>query len=198
MTNHLRGKRLHQLNRIGAHTIAVVEILGHAEYHDVIFFLGKRYISTLIRHNPGLGLHHLRVTGIDLNLTGIGVQYRVAAEKGMSHLFFHQHSDLIEFRSHHAMSGNRCEIRSVHNLRNMVGSYGTPVGDTGRTVLVASGITAVGIALGVTNQDGNIAIEHILIHQNPIAALGTAQIHQMLIIFRIMTCNLMGPVKLVK
>ena len=72
------------------------------------------------------------------------------------------------------------------------------MGDTGRAVLVASGITAIGIALGVTDQNGNITIEHILIHQNPIAALGTAQIHQMLIIFRIMTCDLMGPIKLVK
>ena len=175
-----------------------MEILRHTEYHDVIFLLGKRYIGTLIRHNPGLGLHHFRITGINLDLTGISVQYRVAAEERMAHLFFHQHSDLIEFRSHHAMSGNWCEIRSVHNLRNMVGSYGTPVGDTGRAVLVASGITAIGIALGVTDQNGNITIEHILIHQNPIAALGTAQIHQMLIIFRIMTCDLMGPIKLVK
>lgn len=95
VANHLRGKRLHQLNRIGSHTVTIMEILRHTEYHDVIFLLGKRYIGTLIRHNPGLGLHHFRITGIDLDLTGISVQYRVAAEERMAHLFFPS-----AFRSH--------------------------------------------------------------------------------------------------
>ena len=45
--------------------------------------------------------HHLFcITGVDCDLSGIGIQNCVAAEEWMTHLLFHMHTDLIKFMSH--------------------------------------------------------------------------------------------------
>ena len=56
------------------------------------------------------------------------------------------------------------------------------MGDTSGAVLVAAGVTAVGIALGVANEDGDIAIEDILVHQDGVAALGGTQVDHVLVV----------------
>lgn len=64
----LGGKRLHHLDRVGAHTVAVMEILRHTKDHNIVLFLSKSYIGPLIGLFPRVRLHYSGVSGVDLYL----------------------------------------------------------------------------------------------------------------------------------
>ena len=198
MTDDLCGQSLHHLDGVGAHAHTVVEVLGHTEDHDIVLLFSEGNVGTLVGNFPAQGLHNLGVAGEDGDLTGLGVQNSVAAEEGMAHLLFHVHGDLIELGTHQALAGNGSEVATMHDLGNMVGSDASPVGDAGSGVLVAAGVAAVGVALGVADQNGNVAVEDVLVHQDGVAALGGAQIHHVLVIFGVMGGDLVGPVELVE
>ena len=72
------------------------------------------------------------------------------------------------------------------------------MGDTGGAVFVAAGVAAVGVALGVADEDGNVAVKDILVHQHGVATLGGAQVHHVLVVLGVMAGDLVGPVKLVE
>ena len=127
MADNLCRQCLHHHNRVGSHAVSIVEELRHTKYHDVIFFFCKRNVGTLVCHLPGNWLHLFCITAVDLNLTGLGIQYRIAAEKFLAHMLFHLHTNLVKFCSHQGFSADRSKVFAVHNLRNVVGSNGTPV-----------------------------------------------------------------------
>ncbi len=72
------------------------------------------------------------------------------------------------------------------------------MGNARGAVLIAPGIAAVGIALGVADENGDIALEDVFVHQHRVAALGAAQIDHMLIVLAVVGGDLPGVVKLVK
>ena len=190
MPDDLGRDGLHQHNGIGAHALAVVEELGHTEYHHIILLFGPRHIGPLIRRNPGMGLHDFGISAVNLYLAGLGVQHGVAAEKLLSHALFHILANLIKFRPHKRLSADRSKILPVHDLRHMVGGNGTPMGDACGAVLISPGVAAVGIALGVPDEDCHVAVIHIFVHEHRVAAVRGAQVHQMLIILAVMVDNL--------
>ena len=198
MPDDLGRDGLHQHNGIGTHALAVMEKLGHAEYHYIILLFSPRHIGPLIRRNPGVGLHDFCISAVNLYLTGPGVQHCVTAEKLLSHAFFHVLANLIKFCPHKRRSADRSKILPVHDLRYMVGGYGSPMGDARGAVLIPSGVAAVGVALGVSDQDCHIAVIHIFIHEHRIAAVRGAQVHQMLVILAVMVDNLMRVPELMK
>ena len=116
----------------------------------------------------------------------------------MAHLLLHVHADLVKLGTHQAVAGNRGEVVPVHDLGDMVGGDGTPVGNAGGTVLVAAGVTAVGVALGMADEDGNVAVEDVLVHENRVAPLRQAQVHHVLRVLGVVGSNLVGPVELVE
>ena len=116
----------------------------------------------------------------------------------MAHLLLHVHTDLVELGAHEGMAGNRGEIRPVHHVRHMVAGDGPPVGNAGGAMLIAAGIAPIGIALGVADEDGDVAIEHVFIHQHRIPPAGDPQIHHMVIVLAVVAGDLMGIVKLVE
>ena len=122
MPYYLCGKGLHHHNRVCSHPFPVMEKLGHTENHHIIFLLRKRYIGPFIRHFPGSGLHFFGISGKNSNLPGGSIQDRIAAEKLLSHTFFHMLADFIEFGPHHGMSAHRNKILLVHYLGHMMGS----------------------------------------------------------------------------
>ena len=65
-------------------------------------------------------------------------------------------------------------------------------------MLVAAGVTAVGVALGVADQNGNVAVEDVLVHQNRVTATGGTQIHHVLVVLRVMGSDLVAPVELIE
>ena len=65
-------------------------------------------------------------------------------------------------------------------------------------MLVAAGVAAVGVALGVADENGNVAVKDILVHENGVTPLGGAQIHHVLIVFTVVGGDLVGPVELVE
>ena len=71
MPDDLGRDGLHQHNGIGAHALAVMEELGHAEYHYIILLFSPRHIGPLIRRNPGVGLHDFCISAVNLYLTGL-------------------------------------------------------------------------------------------------------------------------------
>ena len=68
MTDDLRGERLHHLDRVRPHPVAIVEISGHAKDDDIVLFLRPVHISALVRRLPAHRLHLLRIAGMDLDL----------------------------------------------------------------------------------------------------------------------------------
>ena len=198
VANNLRGQGLHHLDGVGAHAVAVVEVLGHTEDHDIVLFLGEGDISTLVGTFPGNGLHDLGIAGENGNLAGVGVQHRVAAEEGMAHLGFHVLTDFVKFGAHQAVTGHGGEVTAVHDLGHMVRSDAAPVGDAGGAVLVAAGVAAVGVALGVADEDGDVAVEDVLVHEHRVAPAGGAQIHHVIVVLTVVGGDLVGIVELVK
>ena len=198
MAHYLGGNGLHHHHRIGSHSIAVVEILGKAEDHHIVLLLCPGDIRPLIGRDPGMWLHYLCVTAVDLDLSGIGVQHRITAEKLLSHALFHMLANLIKLGAHKGMAADRCKILPVHHLGYMVGSNGTPVGDAGRTMFIAAGIASIGISLGVSNEDCNIAVIYIFVHEDRISPVCGTQIYHMVIILAVMSDDLMGIPELMK
>ena len=84
------------------------------------------------------------------------------------------------------------KILPVHNLRNMMGCNGTPVGNSCRTVLISSGIAAVRISLGMADKDRHITVIHILIHKNRVSPVCHSQINHVFIILAVMADDLVG------
>ena len=78
-------------------------------------------------------------------------------------------ADLVKFCPHQRLAAYRSKVFPVHYLGHMMGSDGTPVSDSGGAVLVTAGVTAVRIALGVSDEDGHIAVIDIFVHQHRIA-----------------------------
>ena len=198
VADDLCGQSLHHLDGVGAHAIAVVEVLGHTEDQNIVLLLSPGYISTLVGDLPGYGHHLLGVAGVDGDLAGVGIQHRVAAEEGMAHTLFHMHADLVELGTHHALAGDGGEVLAVHDIGNVVGGDGAPVGDAGGAVLIAAGVAAVGVALGVADEDGDVCLEDVLVHQHGVTPVGGAQIHHVFIVFGIVRGDLIGPVELIE
>ena len=100
MSDDLGGNSLKQHDRIGSHAFSVVEELRHTKYHHIVLFLCPRHIRSLVCHDPGVRLHYLCVSAVDLNLSGFRIQNRVTAEELLAHAFLHVLSDLIKLCSH--------------------------------------------------------------------------------------------------
>ena len=106
---------------------------------------------------------------------------------------------LVELGAHQAVAGDGREVRAVHDLRHVVARDGAPVGDAGGAVLVAAGVAAVGVALGMADEDGDVRIVDVLVHD----ARGRrdqviAQIDQVLVVLAVVAGDLAGVVELVE
>ena len=174
MADDLCRQSLHHLDRIRSHTITVMEILRHAEQHHIVFFLRPWHICPFVCCLPWERLHFLCITTVDFYLPGNGVQDSITAEKLSAHTFFHMHANLIELCPHERMITDRCKITSVHHIWNMMWRNTPPVCYSCCAVLIPAGITAIGIPLGMPDQNRYIRIINILIHQNPVAAFCAA------------------------
>lgn len=108
------------------------------EYHDIVLLLCPRHVRSLVCRDPGMRLHNLCISAVDLDLSGLCIENRITAEEFLAHAFLHVLSDLIELRSHKGLSAYRSKILPVHNLRHMMGGDGAPMGNSRRTVLVSS------------------------------------------------------------
>ena len=106
-----------------------MEKLGHTEYHDIVLLLYPRHIRSLVCRNPGIRLHNLCISAVDLNLPGLCIENRITAEELLAHAFLHVLSDFIELRSHKGLSAYRGKILPVHNPWNMVRGDGAPMGN---------------------------------------------------------------------
>ena len=76
--------------------------------------------------------------------------------------------------------------------------YASPVGDTGSAVLVAAGITAIRISLHMPDQNRQITVIDIFIHQNRVTPSCGTQIYHVFLILTVMTDNLPGMPELVE
>ena len=195
---YLGRECLHHLDGIGAHAGTVVEVGRHAEHYHIVLLFCPVHIGALIRRFPTDGLHLLRPAGVDLNLPTFGIQHRVAAEELLSHLLFHQHTLLIELVAHLAVGGYGHEVLPVHHLWHMVGRDAAPMADAGGAVLVAARVAAVGVALGVANEDGHVGVVDVLVHDYVVASLGIADVHQVVVVLRVVAGDLTVLVEFLK
>ena len=155
-------------------------------------------VGALIRHLPADGLHLLCIAGINFDLARLRVQHRVAAEEFLPHLLFHKHAVAVKFLAHHAAGGDRNEVRLVHHLRHMVAGNAPPMADAGRTVLVAARIAAIRIALRMPDEDRNIRVKHVFVHDHMVARLGISKVYQVIVVFAVMAGDLPERIKLIK
>ena len=190
VADDLGAEGLHHLDGVGAHAVAVVEVLRHAEHHDVVLLLGIGDVGALVGDLPAGRLHDGRVAAEDGYLAGVGVEHCVAAEEGVAHLLLHVHAYLVELGAHQAVAAYRGEVRAVHDLGHMVAGNASPVGDAGGAVLVAARVAAVGVALGVADEDGDVALIDVLVHQHRIARAGDAQVDHVLIVLAVVAGEL--------
>src|SRR5699024_1087468 len=123
--------------------------------------------------------------GVDLGLAALGVQRGVAAEELLAHLLLHGHALLVELVAHLAVGGHGHEVGPVHDLGHVVGRDAPPVGDAGGAVLVAAGVAAVGVALGVADEDGHVGVIDVLVHNHVVALGGVAQIYQVVVVLAV-------------
>ena len=72
------------------------------------------------------------------------------------------------------------------------------MGDAGGAVLVAAGIAAVGVALAVADEDRDVTLKDIAVHQHRITAVGMAQVHHIGGILAVMAGDLTGIVEFVE
>ncbi len=193
VADHLCGCRLHHENRIGAHAVAVVEILRHTEDHDVVFLLfAERHVGALVRHFPGYRLHLLSIAGEDGDLTALGVKDRVTHEELPARGLLHPHGDGVELPSHEGFGVDRCEVVAVHDVGCMVGRNGLPVGDARCGMLVAARITAIGVAQGMADEDSQVGVEDLLAHDDRIVDLIDAEVHQVVVVLRVVVDDLVA------
>ena len=80
----------------------------------------------------------------------------------------------------------------------MMAGYAAPVGDTGRAVLVSAGISAVGVALSVAYENGDIAVVDVFVHEHRVASAGAAQIDHVLGVLAVVARYLPAPVEFSK
>ena len=92
----------------------------------------------------------------------------------------------------------RREILPVHDMRVVVGANAPPVGDTGGAVFIASGVSPVWVAQGMSDEHGQIGIMHGLVHDDPVAHCIKAEIDQVLPVFAVMIGDLVGPPEFVE
>jgi hypothetical protein len=166
VADNLGRQSLHNHDGVGAHAVTVVEKLRHTENHDVVFFFGEGNIGTLVGDFPRGLLDVFGRSGKDGNLSGLGVQDRITAPEFLAHFLFHVHTDFVEFMAHGGVVVNRNEVCLVHDFGDVVGGDGFPMGNTGRAVLVAAGITAVGVTLSMADQKSDIGLKDIAVHNN--------------------------------
>src|SRR5699024_2735702 len=130
--------------------------------------------------------------GVDLDLAGLGVQHGVAAEELLAHLLLHEHALLVELIPHDAVGGHGHEVGPVHDPGHMVGGDAAPVADAGGAMLVAAGVAAVGVALGVADEDGDVGVIDVLVHDDVVAGGGVADVHQVVIVLAVVAGDLVG------
>ena len=162
MADHLCRKRLHHLDGVCAHAVAIMKARGHAENDDVVFLLRPAHIGAPVRDFPGERLHLFCPTGKDSNLPALRVEHRVTAKEFFAHLLFHVHALLVKLVAHAAVVGNGHKVALMHYLRHMVGGDAAPMGNPRSAMLVSAGVAAVGIALRVADEDGNVGIKDII------------------------------------
>ena len=189
---HLGAQRLHHHDGVGAHAVAVVELLGHAEHQHVVLLLRPVHVGALVGDLPALGHHLGGVAGVDGDLAALGVQNSVAAEEGMAHLLLHQHADLVELVAHQAAAVHGGEVIAMHDLGHMVAGDAAPVGDAGGAVLVAAGVAAVGVALHMADEDGQVRLEDGLVHPHRVAPLGEPQVDHVVRVLGVVAGHLVG------
>ena len=80
----------------------------------------------------------------------------------------------------------------------MVCGDAPPMGNAGGAVLVSAGIAAVGIALRMSNQDGQIRIIDIFVHEHMIPLLGVAKVHHVLAVLTVVAGDLPRGIKFIK
>ena len=78
----------------------------------------------------------------------------------------------------------------------MVGGDAPPVGDAGGAVLVAAGVAAVGVALGVPDEHRHVRVVDVLVHDHVVPLGGVAQVHQVVIVLAVVAGDLAGGVEL--
>ena len=195
---HLGAQRLHYHDGVGAHAVAVVELLGHAEHQHVVLLLRPVHVGALVGDLPALGHHLGGVARVDGDLAALGVQHRVAAKEGMAHLLLHQHADFVELVAHEAAAVHGGEVVPVHDLGHMVAGNAAPVGDAGGAVLIAARVAAVGVALYMADEDGQVALEHVLVHPHRVAPLGGAQVDHVVRVLGVVAGHLVGGPELVE
>ena len=196
VADDLGGQGLHHLDGVGAHAVAVVEVGGHAEDDDVVLLLRPVDVGALVRRLPGHGLHLPGPAGVNLDLAALGVQHGVAAEEFLAHLLLHVHALLVELVPHLAVRGHGHEVLPVHHLGHVVGRDAPPVGDAGGAVLVAAGVAAVGVALGVPDEHRHVRVVDVLVHDHVVPLGGVAQVHQVVIVLAVVAGDLAGGVEL--
>ncbi len=190
VADHLRAQGLHQHDGIGAHARAVVKVLRHAKYQHIVLFLRPVHIGAAVGAFPAQGRHLGGVAGEDLDLAAARVQHRIHAEELAAHLLFHVHADLVELAAHQVVAAHRHELRPVHHCRHVVAGNAAPMGDAGGAVLVAAGIAAVWVALGVPDHHGDIRLVDVAVHDDGIPLRGCAQIHQLRFILAVVVDDL--------
>ena len=177
--------------------VAVVEVGGHAHDHDVVLLLGPVHVGALVGELPGDGLHLGGVAGEDGDLAAPGVEHGVAAEELLAHLLFHEHALLVELVAHQGGGGDGDEVRAAHDARHVVGADGAPVGDAGGTVLVAARVAAVGVALRVADEDGDVGVVDVLVHDHVVALRGEAEVDEVVVVLGVVARDLAGALELV-
>ena len=108
------------------------------------------------------------------------------------------HADFIELGPHQGVAGDRSEITAVHDLRHMVAGNTPPVGDSRSTVLITAGVSAIGISLHMSDQDGNITVIDIFVHQHRIAPAGSPEVNEVVIVLTVMVHDLAGGIELIE
>ena len=86
----------------------------------------------------------------------------------------------------------------MHDLRHVVRGDGAPVGNARGAVLVAAGVAAVGVALRMADEDRDVRIVDVLVHNDVVAVLGIAQIDEVLVILAVVAGDLAGIIEFAK
>ena len=155
------------------------------------------YVGALVGGLPCDGLHLGRPARVDFDLAAPGVEHGIAAEELLAHLLFHEHALLVELVAHEAVRGYGNEVRTAHDRWHVVGGNGAPVGDSGGAVLVAARVSAIGVALGVANEDGDVCLIDLLVHDDVVAIGGVAQVNEVVVVLGVVRGDLVGPDELV-
>ena len=82
-------------------------------------------------------------------------------------------------------------------LRHVVRADGAPVGDAGGAVLVAARVAAIGVALRVADEDGDVGVVDVPVHDHVVALRGEAEVDEVVVVLRVVARNLPRPLELV-